>query len=88
MVRYAFVENQDYVRFTENSVKPKERYDFVENQDFIKLHKKMELSKTGQAVFDNFIKNPNDSRPLFLRLRLGSIKLWSAKSKWTTWLTK
>lgn len=25
-----------------------EQYDFVENQDFVKLHKKMELSKTGQ----------------------------------------
>jgi hypothetical protein len=23
--------------------------DFVENQDFVKLHKKMELSKTGQT---------------------------------------
>ena len=43
----------------------------------------MGLSCIGQAVIDNFIKNPNDSRPLFLRLRFGSIKLWSAKSKWT-----
>ena len=42
-----------------------ENQDFVENQDFIKLHKKMELSCIGQAVFGNFIKNPNDSRPLF-----------------------
>ena len=38
-----------------------------------------------QAVIDNFIKNPNDSRPLFLRLRLGSIKLWSAKSGMSLW---
>ena len=32
-----------------------EKYGFVENQDFIKLHKKMELSKTGQMGIDYYI---------------------------------
>ncbi len=32
-----------------------EQYDFVENQDFIKLHKKMELSKTGQMGIEYHI---------------------------------
>ena len=83
---HSFLESrQDFSTWIKNRI---ERYEFVENQDFIKLHKKMELSKTGQMTIEYFIKNPIDSRPLFLRLRLGSIKLWSAKSKWTTWLTK
>ena len=33
-------ETTDYVRFTENSVKPQERYEFVENEDYISFHKK------------------------------------------------
>ena len=45
----------------------------------------MGLSCIGQAVIDNFIKNPNDSRPLFLRLRLGFTKLWNAKSGMSLW---
>ena len=32
-----------------------EKYEFVENQDFIKLHKKMELSKTGQMGIEYHI---------------------------------
>ena len=73
--KYEFIENQDFVSFTEFSVKPKggrpsreyyitldmakefanwiksriADFGFIENQDFIKLHKKMELSKTGQT---------------------------------------
>ena len=73
--KYVFGENQDFVSFTEFSVKPKggrpaieyyisldmakefanwiksriADFGFIENQDFIKLHKKMELSKTGQT---------------------------------------
>lgn len=30
-------------------------YDFIENQYFVKLHKKMELSKTGQIAIEYFI---------------------------------
>ena len=31
-------------------------YGFIENQDFVKLHKKMELSKTGQMGIDYYIQ--------------------------------
>ena len=46
-----FVENQDYVRFTENSVKPKERYEFVENQDYISFNKKIERVVGGTNLW-------------------------------------
>ena len=49
--RYEFVENQDYVRFTENSVKPKERYDFVENQDFILVLNQQ--NKVSNKIIEN-----------------------------------
>ena len=32
-----------------------EKYEFVENQDYIMLHKKMELSKTGQMGVEYYI---------------------------------
>ena len=42
----SFLESkQDFSTWIKNRI---EKYGFVENQDFIKLHKKMELSKTGQ----------------------------------------
>ena len=48
------MENQDYVRFTENSVKPKERYEFVENQDFISFlvvtEKKVTMTDAGEKA--------------------------------------
>ena len=50
---HAFLESkQDFSTWIKNRV---EQYDFVENQDFIKLHKKMELSKTGQMGIDYHI---------------------------------
>ena len=51
---HAFLESkQDFSTWIKNRV---EQYDFVENQDFIKLHKKMELSKTGQMGIDYYIQ--------------------------------
>ena len=44
-----FESKQDFSTGIKNRV---EKYVFVENQDFIKLHKKMELSKTGQMGID------------------------------------
>ena len=45
---HEFLESkQDFSTWIKNRI---EKYGFVENQDFIKLHKKMELSKTGQAA--------------------------------------
>ena len=50
---HAFLESkQDFSTWIKNRV---EQYDFVENQDFIKLHKKMELSKTGQMGIEYYI---------------------------------
>lgn len=50
---HAFLQSkQDFSTWIKNRV---EQYDFVENQDFIKLHKKMELSKTGQMGIDYHI---------------------------------
>ena len=50
---HAFLESkQDFSTWIKNRI---EKYDFVENQDFIKLHKKMELSKTGQMGIDYHI---------------------------------
>ena len=50
---HAFLQSkQDFSTWIKNRV---EHYDFVENQDFIKLHKKMELSKTGQMGIDYYI---------------------------------
>ena len=50
---HAFLESkQDFSTWIKNRA---EQYDFVENQDFIKLHKKMELSKTGQMSIEYYI---------------------------------
>ena len=50
---HAFLQSkQDFSTWIKNRV---EQYDFVENQDFIKLHKKMELSKTGQMGIEYYI---------------------------------
>ena len=50
---HSFVESkQDFSTWIKNRI---EKYEFVENQDFIKLHKKMELSKTGQVAIDYYI---------------------------------
>ena len=47
---HAFLQSkQDFSTWIKNRI---EQYGFVENQDFIKLHKKMELSKTGQIGID------------------------------------
>ena len=43
---------QDFSTWIKNRI---EKYEFVENQDFIKLHKKMELSKTGQMGIEYFV---------------------------------
>ena len=43
---------QDFATWIKNRIS---EYDFVENQDFIKLHKKMELSKTGQMGIEYYI---------------------------------
>ena len=48
---HAFLQSkQDFSTWIKNRI---EQYDFVENQDFIKLHKKMELSKTGQIGIEH-----------------------------------
>ena len=50
---HAFLQSkQDFSTWIKNRIAD---YDFVENQDFIKLHKKMELSKTGQMGIDYYI---------------------------------
>lgn len=50
---HAFLESkQDFSTWIKNRI---EKYEFVENQDFVKLHKKMELSKTGQMSIEYFI---------------------------------
>ena len=50
---HEFLESkQDFSTWIKNRI---ERYEFVENQDFIKLHKKMELSKTGQMAVEYFV---------------------------------
>ena len=50
---HGFLESkQDFSTWIKNRI---EQYDFVENQDFIKLHKKMELSKTGQMGIEYHI---------------------------------
>ena len=48
-------ETTDYVRFTENSVKPQERYEFVENEDYISFHKKMERGVGGTVRIEYFV---------------------------------
>ena len=50
---HAFLESkQDFSTWIKNRI---EKYEFVENQDFIKLHKKMELSKTGQVAIEYYV---------------------------------
>ena len=50
---HAFLESkQDFSTWIKNRI---EKYGFVENQDFIKLHKKMELSRTGQVAIEYFV---------------------------------
>lgn len=50
---HSFLESrQDFSTWIKNRI---ERYEFVENQDFTKLHKKMELSKTGQTAIEYFV---------------------------------
>ena len=50
---HSFLESkQDFSTWIKNRIS---EYDFVENQDFVKLHKKMELSKTGQVAIEYFI---------------------------------
>ena len=50
---HAFLESkQDFSTWIKNRI---DQYGFVGNQDFIKLHKKMELSKTGQIGIDYYI---------------------------------
>ena len=45
---HSFLESrQDFSTWIKNRIS---KYDFIENQDFIKVHKKMELSATGQNV--------------------------------------
>ena len=50
---HSFLESkQDFSTWIKNRI---EKYEFVENQDFIKLHKKMELSKTGQVAIEYYV---------------------------------
>ena len=50
---HAFLESkQEFANWVKNRISD---YDFVENQDFVKLHKKMELSKTGQMGIEYYI---------------------------------
>lgn len=50
---HSFLESkQDFSTWIKNRI---EKYGFEENQDFIKLHKKMELSKTGQVAIEYYI---------------------------------
>lgn len=50
---HTFLESkQDFSTWIKNRI---EKYEFVENQDFIKLHKKMELSKTGQMAIEYYV---------------------------------
>ena len=50
---HSFLESkQDFSTWVKSRIAD---YDFVENQDFVKLHKKMELSKTGQVAIEYFI---------------------------------
>ena len=50
---HSFLESkQDFSTWIKNRIS---EYDFIENQDFVKLHKKMELSKTGQVAIEYFV---------------------------------
>ena len=48
-------ETTDYVRFTENSVKPQERYEFVENKDYISFPKKRKRGVGGTVRIEYFV---------------------------------
>ena len=50
---HSFLESkQDFSTWIKNRIV---KYDFIENQDFIKIHKKMELSATGQNAIEYHI---------------------------------
>ena len=50
---HSFLESkQDFSTWIKNRIV---KYDFIENQDFIKVHKKMELSATGQNAIEYHI---------------------------------
>ena len=50
---HSFLESkQDFSTWIKNRIA---KYDFIENQDFIKVHKKMELSATGQNAIEYHI---------------------------------
>ena len=52
---HSFLESkQDFSTWIKSRIAD---YDFVENQDFVKLHKKVELSKTGQVTIEYFEKS-------------------------------
>ena len=69
---HEFLESkQDFSTWIKNRI---EKYEFVENQDYIMLHKKMELSKTGQM----FLKSVMPIQAVLILMKLVYIKCISA----------
>ena len=73
------MENQDYVRFTENSVKPKERYEFVENQDFISFLVATKKPNGGRPRLE-YAPTLDKTSLLGLRTVLSGMSLWKIKT--------